>query len=239
MSGGAKLKPTRRTRAATLVVVALLHVLAGIAIVQAFAPDLTAAVADRARSVLTVTISSPEPTPNPPPNAEALPDEGAAAEAGRRARPKEVAAPKQRIPVDRPPAARASSAGKEFDSGATDSGEGTGAAGTGTGTGSGNAGGGMGAGVRKLEKIAGDINSARDYPRETRDRRVGHSVTILLTVGTDGRVTGCRVTDPSPDPTADAITCRLAKERFRFRPAADASGKPIIGRYAWRQRWYY
>ena len=61
---------------------------------------------------------------------------------------------------------------------------------------------------------------------------------IELTVGTDGRVSSCRVTDPSPDPEADAITCRLATERFVFRPRLDDDGKPVEGIYRWRQRWF-
>jgi protein TonB len=63
-------------------------------------------------------------------------------------------------------------------------------------------------------------------------------VVIELTVGTDGRVSACRVTDPSPDPQADAITCRLATERFVFRPRLDAAGEPAVGTYRWRQRWF-
>ena len=45
-------------------------------------------------------------------------------------------------------------------------------------------------------------------------------------------------TDPSPDPQADAITCRLATERFVFRPRLDDDGKPVAGIYRWRQRWF-
>ncbi|WP_245892858.1 TonB family protein [Novosphingobium guangzhouense] len=88
-------------------------------------------------------------------------------------------------------------------------------------------------------KIAGDINSARDYPRAGRDLRVGASVTIDLTVGRDGRVTSCRVIQPSPDPQADRITCDLATRRFRFRPATDSGGNQVEALYRWRQRWFY
>ena len=61
---------------------------------------------------------------------------------------------------------------------------------------------------------------------------------IALTVGTDGRVKGCRIVRPSPDPEADAITCRLATERFRFRPARDRNGEPVESVYGWRQSWF-
>ena len=76
--------------------------------------------------------------------------------------------------------------------------------------------------------------------RSGRGRRIrrGHDVVIELTVGTDGRVHACRITDPSPDPEADAITCRLATERFVFRPRLDGAGEPVVGTFRWRQRWF-
>ena len=104
-------------------------------------------------------------------------------------------------------------------------GDGTGAGGAGSGTGSGASGSGSGGGLaRKAEKIAGDIKSARDYPAASRDERIGKRVVIVLTVGTDGRVAKCRIWRPSGVPDADAVTCRLAQERFRFRPATDSEG---------------
>jgi protein TonB len=116
----------------------------------------------------------------------------------------------------------------------------TGAAGAGTGTGSGAGGNGQGGGGGSAAvKIAGDINSARDYPIASRDLRIGDHVVIALTVGTDGRPSACRVVRASRDPEADAITCRLAMARFRFRPATDAAGQPVIATYGWQQRWFY
>ncbi len=229
-----------RPRWGTLALVILLHVAIVAGLARAFAPDLTASAVDRALSVLTVTVTAPEEAPTPEPQPEPEPDEGAAGEEGARATPRPTSVPEVRLPV-RPkvPAPRASSTGTENHSGAAQSGAGTGGADAGGGTGRGNEGAGQASGIRALAKIAGEINSARDYPRETRDLRIGHSVTILLTVGTDGLVKDCRVTDPSPDPQADRITCQLAAERFRFRPAADARGNAIVGRYAWRQRWFY
>ena len=93
--------------------------------------------------------------------------------------------------------------------------------------------------IRKAEKIAGEINSARDYPKATRDLRIDSSVTIYMTVGTDGRARNCRVQRASRDAEADAITCRLAEQRFRFKPATDAAGNPVESTYGWRQKWFY
>ena len=110
----------------------------------------------------------------------------------------------------------------------------------GSGQGSGGAGDGQGGGgAGGLIKIAGEINNTRDYPAATRDLRIGSSVIIALTVGTDGKPTACRVVRPSRDPDADAITCRLALARFRFRPATNAAGQPVVATYGWQQRWFY
>ena len=61
---------------------------------------------------------------------------------------------------------------------------------------------------------------------------------VALTVGSDGRVSACRVQQPSGDPDADAITCRLAIERFRFRPARNAAGAAVEAVYGWQQRFF-
>ena len=225
-----------------LALVVVLHAVVILALARAFAPQFTDSVVRQAASVLTVTITAPsEPPPASPPAPQSpAPDEGAAAPEGKQAKPREVTAPVTRLPINPQPAPLASSTGNENRSGARDEGEGTGAGGEGVGAGSGLSGSGRGSGGgRKLEKIAGDINSARDYPKKSRDLRIGHSVTILLTVGTDGRVTDCAVTEPSPDAEADAITCRLARERFRFNPALDAQGNAMIGKFRWRQRWFF
>lgn len=236
----------RKPRWGTLALVALGHlaVIAGLA--QIFAPQFTASVVNDAVSVFTVNITAPQDPPPPPPaEASPLPDEGASGEQGRRATPRDAAIPRTPLPINPQPVPPVASTGDAVQSGASETGSGTGGANAGEGTGSGQSGSGQGAGGqgnggrRKLEKTAGDINSARDYPKKTRDLRIGHSVTIQLTVGTDGSVTDCRVTEASPDAEADAITCRLATERFRFNPATDAQGNPVSGRYSWRQRWFY
>jgi protein TonB len=228
--------PRRRPRWGTLFLVGLLHLAALAGLVRVFAPDFTAEVIEGATSLVTVTVTTP---PEPAPVPEPEPDAGAAAEEGREATPREVVAPEAPLPRPRP-APRASSTGAANNAGAREQGEGTGAGGAGEGTGSGGAGSGQGSGARPLELISGSINNARDYPTPPGGREVrrGHDVVVELTVGTDGRVSACRVTDPSPDPEADAITCRLATERFVFRPRLDARGEPVVGRFRWRQRWF-
>jgi protein TonB len=111
--------------------------------------------------------------------------------------------------------------------------------GEGTGSGS-SASGSGGIAITRPEKIAGDIRSAGDYPVPPggRQTRFGQSVTIAMTVGIDGRASNCRVVRPSNDPAADRITCELAVERFRFRPATDSNGDQVPSTYGWRQDFF-
>lgn len=234
------LKPPRAARIGFAVLIVLLHLALLYGLMRALAPDLTVRTVDRALSVFTVTVTTPDPPATPPAEPEPRPEEGTAGAEGRKAEPRAAMAPKAAIPIAKAPAPPVAAQGTQDSSGAQQTGAGTGAGGEGVGTGSGRGGAGRGGMPAKgVEKIAGDINSAKDYPRKTREQRIGRSVTVMLAVGTDGRVTDCRVTEPSPDAAADAITCRLASERFRFRPATDTSGNPVAGKYAWRQRWFY
>lgn len=222
-----------------VVLVVLAHVLAFYGLIRVFAPDAVRAIERSVLSTITVTITAPLETP---PAAEPKPNEGAAGAPGKQAVPRPASAPPPRIPVrqDRP-LPRASSTGAATTSGAQDSGAGTGAAGTGEGTGSGRGGGGQGGiAVTKPVKIAGEINSAADFPVPPGGRQVrfGTSVTVYMTVGTDGRARNCRVVRPSADAEADMLVCRLAEQRFRFRPATDGQGNPVTATYGWRQEWF-
>lgn len=229
----------RRPRWWVIALVVLGHLAALYGLARAFAPEAVQSVERGVLSTFNVTVTAPPP---PPPEPEPAPDEGAAGEQGKQAVPKPVTAPSPRLPVERQtPVPRAASTGAASTSGARDSGEGTGAAGSGEGTGSGHGGTGQGGiAVTKPVKIAGDINSAADFPVPPggRQARFGTSVTVYMTVGVDGRASNCRVVRPSPDPQADAIVCRLAEQRFRFRPATDARGNPVPATYGWRQEWF-
>lgn len=238
-SGASFVDSRRRPRWWLVVLIVLAHLLAFYGLVRVFAPDAVRSVERSVMSTFNVAIAVPPP---PPPEAEQRPDEGAQGDPGKQAVPKPVTAPTPKIPVKQDvPVPRASSTGAATSSGARDSGAGTGAAGGGLGTGSGRGGGGQGGvAVTKPVKIAGDINSAADFPVPPggRQARFGNSVTVYMTVGTDGRASNCRVVQPSPDREADAIVCRLAEQRFRFRPATDSQGNPVPATYGWRQEWF-
>lgn len=238
--GGAFHARRRRPRWGTLALVGLLHAVILAGLVRAFAPDFTASVIEEATSLVTVTVYTPPPPESEPSPDPARADEGAAAEEGRKAVPREVTAP----PVPRPretPAPRASSTGSENTSGARDRGAGTGAGGQGDGTGSGRSGSGQGGVAATGPTVrSGRIDAARDFPVPAGGRSVrdGTSVTVVFTVGTDGRASDCSVARPGPDPATNALVCPLVVERIRFNPARDANGNPVAARYGWRQDFF-
>lgn len=243
----------RGPRWGTLAVVVALHALAIAGLVRAFAPDLPALAIERAVALVSVPVTPtppPEPEPTPPRDPpDPVVEEGAAApeapQAEIPAEPREVAAPVPRIVVAPPisiPTMAASGDSDAAPAGAGEQGTGRGAGGEGAGTGSGRGGSGRGgaAVVQPPVKIAGDISDARDFPAPPGGRQIrkGQHVIVRMTVGVDGRARDCRVIKPSPDPVADRITCRLAEQRFRFRPARDQAGNPVPAPYGWRQDWF-
>ncbi|WP_091146909.1 TonB family protein [Novosphingobium sp. CF614] len=221
--------------------VLLIHIVMIAGLIRAFTPQFAATVVHTITQAFTVPMPSRSPPVDPAsPRVEPQPREGAASAPGKKARPRAVEAPRVTLAVKPTPAPPIPGQGDASASGARAEGEGAGASGTGIGMGSGASGAGQGGGSGSpTVKIAGDINSAKDYPRASRDLRIGAAVTVELAIGADGRVRACRVVQPSPDAQADRITCELATRRFRFRPAADGAGNPIEAIYRWRQRWFY
>ncbi len=179
--------------------------------------------------------------PAPLPPATAPGTMGEAAPAAPLAKPKPVAARPPVVPAPNQPAAVPATAEPATDvaagAAAADDG-GLAAGGTGAGTGAGAGGPGTGGGVvTRARRIAGDIVRG-DYPRARSKAETGGSVTIRLDVGADGRVSGCTVVHPGPSATRDAITCRLATERFRYAPARDGQGRAVADVAGWRQQWW-
>ena len=67
----------------------------------------------------------------------------------------------------------------------------------------------------------------RDLPPDVLQPGQQARVGVKYNVNTDGRVSGCRVDEPSGVRVADAMTCRLIEQRFVYRPARDRSGRPV------------
>jgi protein TonB len=211
------------------------HVLALIGLTYAFAPDFTRKMVDVLddSSLLIVGLRTDD---DPKPPVEPAPDEGAAAEEGQQATPRETTAPEVPRPRDTP-APRASSTGSADASGASNAGTGTGGGGEGSGTGSGASGSGSGNAATRPSVRSGRIDAARDFPIPPggREVRYGTSVTVVFTVNVDGTASDCSISSPGPDPATNALVCPLVLERIRFNPARDAAGNPVPARYGWRQ----
>ncbi|CAN5480001.1 hypothetical protein BH10PSE14_BH10PSE14_14730 [soil metagenome] len=62
-------------------------------------------------------------------------------------------------------------------------------------------------------------------------------VVAALTIGTDGRVSGCTVTSSSGNSDLDDATCRIARSKVRFTPAKDDAGNPTTSSFTLPVRW--
>ena len=122
---------------------------------------------------------------------------------------------------------------------AAPSGGGTGsgpALGAGAGGGTGGNGYGEDGGGTDLEHIAGEILQS-DYPPELGRARIGGRVSVTLTVEPNGLVGACRITRSSGTPELDGLTCRIMRQRFRFRPSTDRYGRPMRDEVDWDHDW--
>jgi protein TonB len=71
-----------------------------------------------------------------------------------------------------------------------------------------------------------------DYPAAARRANAAGRVSVVLTIDTAGKVSGCRVTSSSGNSDLDDTTCRLATRRGRFSPAKDVNGVAQPSTYA-------
>lgn len=91
----------------------------------------------------------------------------------------------------------------------------------------------------KAEPMASitSLVSGQDYPSAALRAGEQGQVGFRLTVGTNGRVTGCAVTLSSGSAVLDSTTCRILRARARFRPARDSKGEPVEGTYGGALTW--
>lgn len=177
----------------------------------------------------------PRPTP-PPPRHVANADSGSTAPAGKRDQAAPVIAAPSPLPSAPIPAATQTGAGFAANTGAANQGSGSGAGGLGSGSGSGSGGPGDSDGGEDAELVGGRITD-RDYPDSAKDARASGRTETEIFVDARGRATDCQVRRSSGNAALDFTTCRLALERFRFRPARDLAGRPIAGSIYYDQTW--
>ena len=238
------LKP--RDRAATILLVALVHV--GFALAFLHLSGRLDRVEEQANLAI---FDVPLPPPPPPPVIERpqpekqkpKKDEGAASAKNIESKATPVVAPKPKIVVPTPPrivAAPTPNTGNQATQGASNVvGPGTGAGGAGTGTGSGGSGsgsGGGGGGAAGVHLVRGFTN--RDYPTAIqRSWPPGGAVFARVRVEADGRVSRCDVQRSFGNPMVDQWTCALVmQQRATFTPARDAYGRPIAAWFGYVQR---
>ncbi|MDT7934029.1 MAG: TonB family protein [Sphingomonadaceae bacterium] len=223
----------RRVRPASLLAALILQALVVAGFVLGLSSPIKRAVERRFEALQLEPPRAPKPPPERPrPRPHVAPRRAArAAPSAARARPVEVVAPPPVLPVVNPPpiaSAPLAAAGPDPSAGAAAAGPGTGAGGEGIGLGAGGSGTGDGGGGGEgtgAVWIKGRIRNS-DFPRDALRAGEEGRLTTRYTVGVDGRVTECAVVRSSGSAVLDATTCRLIRERFRFRAARDAEGRP-------------
>jgi protein TonB len=73
----------------------------------------------------------------------------------------------------------------------------------------------------------GDLRSlfsADDYPASAQASGAEGTTRASLTIGPDGRVTGCSIIQSSGNGSLDSATCNILRRRAKFVPARDSNG---------------
>jgi len=84
------------------------------------------------------------------------------------------------------------------------------------------------------QSAKGDLRtlfSTDDYPASALAAGAGGSAQAELTVGPDGRVTGCTLTRSTGNSALDSATCNILRRRAKFVPARDSNGNPTSDTY--------
>lgn len=76
-----------------------------------------------------------------------------------------------------------------------------------------------------------------DYPEGALRGGESAVVNFRVTVASDGRVSGCAIQRATRGPEFVKRTCELIRQRARFEPALDATGKPIASYYVNAVQW--
>ena len=96
--------------------------------------------------------------------------------------------------------------------------------------------------VRKVEpvSVSGNLQGLirdTDYPQRAIDNEEQGTVSVVLSIGTNGRVTNCSVSGSSGSQSLDSTTCRILTSRAKFTPGRDSSGNPTSGTFRQRITW--
>ncbi|MEO7655385.1 MAG: energy transducer TonB, partial [Sphingomicrobium sp.] len=67
--------------------------------------------------------------------------------------------------------------------------------------------------------------SSDDYPASATSSGAEGTVQASLTIGPDGRVTGCSIVRSAGNSSLDSATCNILRRRAKFTPARDTNGQ--------------
>ena len=70
-----------------------------------------------------------------------------------------------------------------------------------------------------------------DYPASAQAAGAEGTAQAQLTIGPDGRVTGCSLVRSTGNGALDATTCSILRRRAKFTPARDSNGNPTSDTY--------
>jgi len=77
------------------------------------------------------------------------------------------------------------------------------------------------------QSAKGDLRtlfSPDDYPASAQAAGAEGTARATLTIGTDGRVVSCNITQSSGNSSLDSATCNILRRRAKFVPARDSNG---------------
>ena len=94
--------------------------------------------------------------------------------------------------------------------------------------------------VSQTARARGDLHSlfsTDDYPASSLRNNEQGTTGVRITVGTDGRVADCQVTQSSGSSALDSATCSIIRRRAKYTPAKNDDGSAAMGSDAVRIRW--
>jgi protein TonB len=81
--------------------------------------------------------------------------------------------------------------------------------------------------TQSAQSARGDLRtlfSADDYPASAQSAGAEGTARATLSIGPDGRVTGCNITQSTGNSALDSATCSVLRRRAKFTPARDSNG---------------
>ena len=81
------------------------------------------------------------------------------------------------------------------------------------------------------------IFTTNDYPSSALRQREQGTAGVYFRIGTDGRVSDCRIAESSGSTTLDAQTCAIIVRRARYQPAKTKTGELVASIGFQRIRW--